>query len=197
MTTEDVVKALEKLTSVRLAEVLSQKGVVSTDAITDALYVQDQYQEPFAEVMISSGHISEWDLAKVVVEAFQLPFLMAETYAIDEEAKTALPQEELFETLLVPLDRFGDAMTVAMPVMTSYETLSALQQRHGLQILPYVGLISENKRVLQGLFPEFRDWLKKRDDDREQRRRAAAKTEDSADWMNIFDTGDEAVRRGG
>ena len=71
------VKGIEKITSVRLAEILTERGVVSSEVITDALYAQDKDREPFAQVLINGGHITEWDLAKIVTENFNLPFLMA------------------------------------------------------------------------------------------------------------------------
>ena len=75
-------KSLEKITSVRLAEILTERAVVSSEVITDALYAQDKHGEPFVQVLVSGGHITEWDLAKIVTENFNLPFLMAGNYQI-------------------------------------------------------------------------------------------------------------------
>ena len=83
-------KGLEKLTSIRLAEVLTQKAVVPNEAITDALYAQDRRGGSFVELIVSGGDISEWDIAKIVVEAFQVPFVMASNYEVSEEVKNAL-----------------------------------------------------------------------------------------------------------
>ena len=127
------------MTSIRLAEVLSQKNVVETDAITDALYSHDRLGELFVEVMVSGGHITEWDLAKVVVEHFQMPFIMAGNYEVGMEAKERLPAEVLFKNLLVPLDVLGDSLVVAMPIMSSYEALEKIQSDHKCDIFPYVG----------------------------------------------------------
>jgi len=193
------VKGLQKLTSIRLAEVLTQKRVVPAETITDALYVQDKHGEPFVDNLIASGHISEWDLARVVVENFQLPFLLAGNYDVSPQARDKLQKEVLFETLMVPLDVFDDVLTVAMPILTPYPTLQRLQKEHGVLIFPYVGLVSENKKVLADLFSDFQDWL----DQSAQRKKVQAARrsqqepdggDDNGDWMNIFDSGDKAVR---
>ena len=189
------VKGLEKLTAIRLAEVLSQKGVVPTDAITDALYTQDQYGEPFAEVLVTAGHISEWDLARVVVESFQLPFLLASNYEISVEAKEVLPQQVLFEHLLVPLGRFDPVVTVAMPILTPFETLDKIRQDHDCEIFPYVGLISENRTALGTLFADFGKWYEVQEAKRNQYR-AEKKDRASNAWMDIFDSADAAIRQG-
>src|SRR5690606_9858506 len=81
---EAIVKGIEKVTSVRLAEILSERSVVPSEVITDALYAQDRHGEPFVQVLVGGGHITEWDLAKIVTEHFSLPFLMAGNYQIAE-----------------------------------------------------------------------------------------------------------------
>jgi hypothetical protein len=187
------VKGLEKLTSIRLAEVLSQKSVVPTDAITDALYTQDQFGEAFVDVLVASGHITEWDLAKVVVEHFQLPFVMPSNYDITPEVKKRLPENLLFKHLLVPLDSFDQGLAVVMPILSPFEVLDNVQRTQGVVLFPYVGLISENKKVLQELFPRFKEWQAKQESLR-ARRRQLMPSADNRNWMNIFDTADRAVR---
>ena len=186
----------------RLAEVLTQKGVVPVESITDALYVQDRRGEAFVDVMIDSGHIAEWDLARVVVESFHLPFLLAGSYQITDEAKARIPEEKLFEHLLVPLDVIDDALLVSMPVLTTSDKLIALESEFGLKIYPYVGLISENKKVFGDEFSAFKEWYKKFEVEREKRAKAR-KAEPAADeanaqgeggWTNLFDTADQAVQ---
>jgi len=190
------VKGLEKLTSVRLAEVLSQKGTVPSEAITDALYAQYKHGEPFVQVLVSGGHITEWDLAKVVTENFQLPFVMASNYQIGDPAKLKIPKEQLFHHLIVPLDLFADVMVVVMPVMTSYEIFAKMQKDIGCEIFPYVGLISENQKVLRELFKDFADWSAA--DQKRRETEATKKTNGKeklrGDWMSIFDAGDQAIQ---
>lgn len=189
-------KGLEKLTSVRLAEVLSQKGAVPTEAITDALYAQEKGGEPFVQILVSGGHITEWDLAKVVTESFQLPFIMASSYDISDETKDRLPKETLFSNLLVPLDIFDDVMTVVMPILTPFEVLRKIQRECKVLMTPYVGLISENKKVLGEMFKDFNAWLqqeqKRREKVAESKRKRRSSESDS--WMSIFDAGDQAIQ---
>ena len=109
------VKGIEKITSVRLAEILTERAVISSEVITDALYAQDRHGDPFVQVLVSGGHITEWDLAKLVTENFNLPFLLASNYQLSEAAKARLPKEVLWKHMIVPLDVFDDIVCVAMP----------------------------------------------------------------------------------
>jgi hypothetical protein len=55
-------------------------------------------------------------------------------------------------------------------------------------------LISENRKVLGSLYPNFKAWI-----EQEQKRRENAATkranskEKGGDWMSIFDAGDAAI----
>ncbi len=191
------VKGIEKITSVRLAEILTERDVVSSEVITDALYSQDKNGEPFVQVLVNGGHITEWDLAKIVTENFNLPFLMASTYSISEEAKERFPKETLFKYSMVPLDTFGDIVTVAMPVMLSFEDISKIQKEHHCDLFLYVGLITENQKVLTDLYKDYPQWLKKDQQRRveEATKRKSAPKKEAGDWMSIFDAGDEAIQQ--
>lgn len=190
-------KGIEKITSVRLAEILTERDVVSSEVITDALYSQDKNGEPFVQVLVNGGHITEWDLAKIVTENFNLPFLMASSYSISEEAKERFPKETLFKYSMVPLDTFGDIVTVAMPVMLSFEDISKIQKEHDCDLFLYVGLITENQKVLTDLHKDYPQWLKKDQQRRveEAKKRNSAPKKEAGDWMSIFDAGDEAIQQ--
>lgn len=189
------VKGIEKITSVRLAEILTERAVVPSEAITDALYAQDKHGDPFVQVLVSGGHITEWDLAKLVTENFNLPFLMAGNYQIAEAAKNRLPKEVLFKHMIVPLDVFDDVVCVSMPVMMTFDEISRIQKEHNCELFPYVGLITENKKVLTELFKDYPQWVEEAQKRREaEAKKPAPAPTKSSDWMSIFDAGDQAIQ---
>lgn len=190
-------KGIEKITSVRLAEILTERAIVSSEVLTDALYSHDKHGEPFVQILVSGGHITEWDLAKIVTENFNLPFLMAGNYQISDDAKARLPKEVLFRHTMVPLDVFGDIVCVAMPVMLSYDEINRIQKDHSCDLFPYVGLISENKKVLGDMHKDYAQWMQEETKRREDlaKRRAAAPGKGPGDWMSIFDAGDAAIQK--
>ena len=98
----------------------------------------------------------------------------------------------------MPLDTFGDIVTVAMPVMLSFEDIAKIQKEHNCDLFPYVGLISENKKVLTDLHKDYPQWAEddqKRREAESVRRKAAPKKGKESDWMSIFDAGDEAIQQ--
>ena len=182
-------KGLDRLTIVRLAEVLSQNGSVPTEQITDALYQQDKTGIPFVDLVIESGEVSEWDIAKCVVQHFQLPFLMTSNLDIDRKAVELLPEDFLFEHRIVPFSNCGEVLSVSMPILTPFKVLTQAQSLCAREIFPFVGLTSENRKILSELFPEHKEV-----DPGERMAAGGDKSLDTdSSWQNIFDIGDEQV----
>lgn len=181
-------KGMERITTVRLAEALSQSGLVPNEKITDALYQQDRSGHPFIEILVDTGEVSEWELARVVVQHFQLPFLMASSVIVNKKAVAVLPENLLFEHRLLPLDIVGKVLNISMPVLLTYKTLTLVQNLSGMNVFPFVGLASENTKFLYQLFPNHPP-------EETDRRPYQAESDsgDTAAWENIFDLGDQEV----
>src|SRR5690606_27656069 len=82
-----------------------------------------------------------------------------------------------------------------------------VQRQFSCELFPYVGLVSENKKVIGDLLPHYGEWQKKQQALKERRLSERAARGDPAgghagggdgigNWMNIFDSADAAVRQG-
>ncbi|MFQ5506658.1 MAG: hypothetical protein ACE5F1_17960 [Planctomycetota bacterium] len=178
-------KGLERISSVRLAEILSQSDLLPNDQISEALYEQDSTGISFVEVLIENGEIAEWEIAKVVVKHFQLPYLDVEHFDINPNAVKCLPEDFLLESRILPLDLQGSVLTVAMPVMTPFKILSQAQSLCAKDIFPVVGLATANLQMLLKIFPNRAKSS--------AARKRVRKQDASNAWENIFDLGDEQV----
>jgi hypothetical protein len=127
---------------------------------------------------------------------------LAGGYQISDEAKSRVPPEKLFEHLLVPLDVFDNLLTVSMPVLTPADALVDIETSYQVKIFPYVGLISENKKVLMDEFQGFKEWLAADQQAKEKRLKlrgqesasSSRQPEQEGGWTNLFDTADQAVK---
>ncbi len=180
-------KGLERITTVRLAEVISESGLVQTDQITEALYQQDSTGLPFIDFLVDTGVVSEWDLAKQVVDHFQIPFLVATNLEIEDQVVKSLPEDFVFKHSILPFASIGKVLNVMMPVFTPYKVLVEASEKSGLDVFPFVGLGSENRKVLFRVYPEHPK--------EEPAGVAPQKIEQDSSWESVFDLGDEEVHR--
>jgi|GEM_PF-2639011 len=180
-------KGLERITTVTFAEVLSDSGKIPNEKITEALYQQDSTNCSFVEYLVDIGVTTEWDLAKIVVQHFQIPFLMCEFLEIRKDTFKNFDLEFIFRNNIVPFQDFGSTLNILMPTFVPFKVLEECRKITKKEIFPFVGLPSENKRVLMKEFPEYKFNTEKKS--------ASNHNKDNKSWENIFDIGDQEVKR--
>ncbi len=180
-------KGLERITNLRLAEVLTQNGLLTREEMGEAISIHESSGERFVSVLVQTGYVTEWDLAKVVAESFQLPFLLGERYETPKEIIDLFEEDFLFQHLVVPVDQFGKVLTVRMPVFVPGDVLEEIQEKKGVDVFPVVGLISENQKLLFSLFPDHPK--------EEPKAPVPPENKIGGDWETIFDIGDQAVKK--
>lgn len=146
-------KSNQRLDYNRLAEALGERGLVEPQALQHILTQCLSGGGIFTEILVAENHISDWDLSRVVCEVFGLPFLTPEFYTPSPEAAEGIDLAFLHEHALVPLDRFGKLLTVAMPGLTPSQVLGVLRESVDVQVLPVVSSVIMNRRWLQERLP--------------------------------------------
>ncbi|MCB9882724.1 MAG: hypothetical protein H6834_13120 [Planctomycetes bacterium] len=170
-------RGLEKLTYVRLAEALNQTGSVPQDRITALLQDAEKNKQPLPELVVRENLMSEWELLQVVSEHFSLPVIFPAQQDLNKDLVQSIDIGFLETHNVVPMGKFGEIMTLIMPILTPFPILEKLEQMTGCEVFPYVGLISENTRAILGLVAERK------------------KKGGGDDWESLFDEADATVQK--
>ena len=139
-------KYTQRLDHGRLAEVLHERGLAEPDAIRELLQSSQDGGTPFCEALVSSNTVSDWDLSKIVCETFQLPFLPVNLVTPNPAAIEEIDADLFREHQLVPIDLFGQILTVAMPGLVPAEVLARVSAMTDFTVLPVVGTVESNRR---------------------------------------------------
>lgn len=169
----------------RLADSIRDKQLIDSEVLKQVLDQARASGSLFPELLVNEGLLSDWEVSRVAAEVFNLAFLPVEYYEPDLELLEKFDSTFLRQNILVPLDRFGDVLTVAMPGMVPSEVLTEIEENQGVTVLPVVGSVRSNANWLETNLPEAK-VLKAIVDEVE--------SDDS--WGALFDVGDEAVRTG-
>lgn len=172
-------KNAKRLDYAGLAEVLGQRGLVDPQRLRIALEAGVQGPSPFPEVLVGDDLVGDWELSRVVCDLYGLPFVPTDIHEPDLETLEGLDNEFLRKHRLVPLRRFGDLLTVAMPALVPAEVLGALSTAADAHVLPVVGTVESNNRWIdQNLVPD---------------QAPALPNETAEGWSDIFDEGNANV----
>lgn len=118
-------------------------------ALREALEFSGRGHAPFAEALVNANLVSDWDLSRIVCELYGMPFMPVDMCEPDPKAREGLDIAFLIENGLVPVGRFGQVLTVAMPGMVPADILGMLAVDSDLYILPIVGTVRTNRRWIE------------------------------------------------
>ncbi len=119
----------------RLGELLAAKGLVSHEALGRALAEQNRTKEKLGAILVRLGLISEDQLVEFLARQYNLPIVLPPETA-DPELVRLIPAEVTRKYELIPVERNGSSLTVAMGDPTNLAAVDDVSFLTGLRIVP-------------------------------------------------------------
>ncbi|MCA9000526.1 MAG: hypothetical protein KDB61_01290 [Planctomycetes bacterium] len=168
-------KFTQRLDYSRLAEALTERDMVALATVQELLNASNEGGQAFPEALIDANLIPDWDLSRVVSDVFNLPFLPVEQAKPNKDLLSLFDRNFLRSSALVPVARYGNVLTIAMPAIVQADTLALLSAETDMFLLPIVSTVSSNRKWLAEHCPQQRFG-------------------DDNSWGSLFDEGDQAVQ---
>src|SRR5688572_26290474 len=143
---------LDKIVQKRLGDILIHEEIISPEQLKDCLREQERTGGLLGEILVGSGLASEWDIAKAISKQYQIPFILTDRYDINPDVLGLFTHAELCQHFFVPLDRFGDIVTIAVAGALTTEIVSLCRTRTGHDPFVYVGLGTDIRNTLDREF---------------------------------------------
>ncbi len=144
---------LRKIGRKKFGEILIEEGLLRRPDLERALDIQDTTGEMLGEILLDEGLISEDDIARVIVKQYQFPFLRTSQCTLDPEIRKIFPPKFLHDNLIVPVDVFGDMVSLVIGRFSALDFIDEVKEAYGFTPFIYVGLISDIKNTLESNFP--------------------------------------------
>ena len=160
-----------------LRDVLVAQSVLTNELADDLMSSARENNEPFGVVLVESGHMTSWDLAKTVATDYHLPMLPLAGFRFEKELADGVSPAVLYQYLLVPVGRFGKTWSFAVVEPPTRECLKALEESCGTSLFFFVAEVPEVQRLL-------REHIKVVDTSADQ------------GWKDIFDVADKSILEG-
>ncbi len=151
------------------------------------------------EILVVENFVSDWEVSRVACELYHLPFLTVDLYEPDKGTIGEFDANFLRQFALVPLDRYGDLLTVVMPGLVPSDVLEGLRLTQTMKMMPVVGSVVSNRQWLNehmpGPIPALAPAAPGADSIPPLPLDATVENlEPEENWLNIFDAGEEAVQ---
>ncbi|MCC6142282.1 MAG: cyclic nucleotide-binding domain-containing protein [Candidatus Hydrogenedentes bacterium] len=110
-----------------LPELLVNEGHISEQAIQRALEVQKETGEFLGDILVREGAVDERSLTSLLAKVCKIPHLSLLDYLIEADVVKLVPEEICLRHRLIPIDRLGRNLTVAMVNPLDQEALQAVR----------------------------------------------------------------------
>ncbi|MFQ5655003.1 MAG: hypothetical protein ACE5GW_09765 [Planctomycetota bacterium] len=107
-------RTMQKIRRRKLGEILVSQGLVNRDALQVALQKQTETGDPIGEILLKEGVITESDIVRCICSQYQIPFIRPSAYQINAELFEGFTAEFLYRHRVVPLDRIGKCVIIAL-----------------------------------------------------------------------------------
>jgi len=97
-----------------IADLLHQIGDIPSDVVKSAIEEAKQTGKFVGEILVQKGIISQNNLLALLIKQCRIPLLSILSYSIDKSIIKLIPPEVCEKYKILPLDKMGDTVTLAM-----------------------------------------------------------------------------------
>ncbi len=124
--------------SVRLGELLIKANLITQDQLKDALKAQKDTGGKLGETLIKLGFVAEEDITECLSQQFGVPAINLAHFEIDESVIKLLPAEVVRKYNILPVNKTGATITIAMADPTNVFAMDDIKFMTGYNVEPVV-----------------------------------------------------------
>lgn len=137
-------KKVEKL----LGEILVENGVITPEQLKVVLDAQAKEGGLVGEIIVKLGFATEEKITQCVSFQYGFPYLPLENYEVPQEVLNLVAKNIAQHYCLVPIDRIGSTLTVAMANPLNQEAIEDLEDVTSLEIQIFVSTASDIRNII-------------------------------------------------
>lgn len=152
----------------KLGEMLVRDDIISDTQLEVALDQQTERGGSLGRIIIESGYASEYDLAAALGRQLEVPFITLSHYEIDPEILDSIPSDIVRKYQIIPVDRTGDTLTVALADPSNIVLIDELRLLTNTKIVPVISFESDIQEAIRNYYPiedDVNEMLKEVSDD--------------------------------
>jgi len=117
----------KRIITKRIGEVLLERGLINRKELEQALTHQKEHGGLTGQILIQFGFITEQEVALALTAQYGFPYLPLDNYEIDNGLTELIPEPLARQYCLIPIDRIGNALTLAMADPSNTRAIEAME----------------------------------------------------------------------
>jgi len=138
----------------QLGELLLDRGVINKAQLDKALNIQREKGGLLGMTLVKLGFAREKDISVSLTAQYGFPYLPLSNYEVSREVAAIIPGRVAKKYLLVPIDRIGNNLTLAMFNPLDTRAIEDVELLSGCTVQAFVSTPSDIKRVIEKYYKD-------------------------------------------
>ncbi|MEI3355068.1 MAG: ATPase, T2SS/T4P/T4SS family [Duodenibacillus massiliensis] len=139
----------------RLGEQLVAAGLLTADALQDALKRAREEDQRLGEYLVSAGIVTEAQVLQALASQLQVPVYNREAFPIDEKLRSVIPADFARRHRVVPLCMRSGVLCVGFLDAHDFQTLDKIEEITHCQMEPVLCLKKDFVRLFTAVYGEY------------------------------------------
>ena len=131
-----------------------ERGIISQIQLNQALDIQHAKGGLIGELLVELGFAKEEDIAQSLTAQYGFPYLPLSNYEINPEIINIIPGRVARQYLLVPIDKIGNNLTLAMSNPLNVQAIEDVELLSGCSVQTFVSTSSDIKRAIEKYYKD-------------------------------------------
>ena len=145
---------LRRIINKQLGELLVDRGLVTPEKLERGLAYQRDKGGLIGEILVELGYVKEEDIAQALTTQYGFPFLPLGNYDINTEILNIIPARVAKQYLLIPVDKIGNNLTIAMSNPLNVQAVEDVELLSGCSVQIFVSTSSDVKKAIERYYKE-------------------------------------------
>ncbi len=141
-----------RVVSKQLGEILVERSLITKGQLKEALALQKQNGGLLGEILVRLDFIKEEEVTQALTTQFGFPYLPLDNYEIEPEVIKLVPENVARQYWLVPIDRIGNTLTVAMADPLNTHAIEDVEFMTKCKVQPFVTTVTSIKEAIENYY---------------------------------------------
>lgn len=140
----------------RIGQMLIKAGLITTEQLEEALEAQRTRGGKTFENLISLGHLGKDALHEFLSRQPGMATIKLSNYKLERDLVDLIPKDLALREKVLPIDRLGKLLTIAMACPTDSETVEEVQRVTGLKVKAMLCKLDDIEQAVENLYGKGR-----------------------------------------
>lgn len=133
----------------KIGDMLLKSGLINEQQLQEALQLQKTNGGKLGFNLIKLGYVKEEDITSLLSEQYGVPAIHLEHFDIDESVLKHIPAEMAQKFLMIPIERTGATLTVAMADPSNVFAIDQIRFLTGYNVEPVVAAEASIRKAIE------------------------------------------------